>query len=233
MLRDEVVECAAETHGGQAEPEDVGVGVVVVLVPAGAGRHPQDVPDRDLVEGGAGQYRHVGADRLVDAPDVPLLDRDADEGGDEALGHRHGQPWHVRPSREQVSLVPDLAVDQHEKRRGVRVGQELLGRPDGAVELVRIRKRDRLSHRPGVRLRRGNRLPGVREVLDPAEVLVLRGTGEETEVAKVLTLLISHRRPSIFNRSDEMGNASRVGDLIAADAERPSSASPTASPAPG
>ena len=52
-----------------------------------AGRHVEDVSDSDPCIRGASQLRDIGFDALIDL-DLPPTLKDADDGGDQHLGHR-------------------------------------------------------------------------------------------------------------------------------------------------
>ena len=97
------------------EPRDVGVRVGVVLVPAHARGHRQQLADADVVVGRALHLRDVGADLVVHALDVAVADRRADERRGDRLGDRERRPAPAAVEAEAVALEAQLAVVDDEQ----------------------------------------------------------------------------------------------------------------------
>ena len=97
------------------EARDVRVRVGVVLVPAHARGHRQQLSDADVVVGRALHLRDVGADLVVHALDVAVADRRADERRRDRLGDRERRPAPGAVEAEAVTLEAKLAVVHDEQ----------------------------------------------------------------------------------------------------------------------
>jgi hypothetical protein len=90
----------------------------VVLAVAHSGRHLEEVTKRRAPVLRAGQFGNVGDRRILDRPDVPFGDRDADQHCRDRLGHRRRS--------EAVAVGAAILVALHEN--GVLAGDEEPGR---------------------------------------------------------------------------------------------------------
>jgi hypothetical protein len=91
---------------------------LLLLVPK-AGRHREQMPDRDSFEPRIAVYElgQVLGDRVLDALDQPLVDRDPDERRDERL--RHGER-----GLQRLSVgAPDIPLVDQPIRVDARIGE--------------------------------------------------------------------------------------------------------------
>ena len=105
----------------------------VVLRKGDAGGHLQHSLDRHPVIGRALQLRQIIADRIVEAADLALGQRETHQGRDEGLGHGPGGEEGFLVGAEAIALEDDPAVLQHDEAGGAGALEIILQRVGGTV----------------------------------------------------------------------------------------------------
>ncbi len=117
----------------EADLGHVGIGVGVVLVPLHARGHGDQLAHVDAVVGAALQLGDVGGDRIVQALDLAVLDRRADQGRGHRLGHRERGPPLLGATAQAIALQHDAPVLDHQHAGGAEGGHVGGGVPGLAV----------------------------------------------------------------------------------------------------
>ena len=159
------------------ELRDVGIRVGVVLVPAHARGHRQQLADADVVVGRALHLREVDADLVVHALDVAVADRGADQRRGDRLGDRERGPAPAAVEAEPVALQAQLAV-VHDQQGGAALARHVVV----DVERQLQRRPGRQRHRRGAG-RHDARLGQHRQPIEGAKRRIALRLAPEQDVA--------------------------------------------------
>ena len=133
---------------GVIELRDIGVRILVILVPPHARAHGQQLADGHIVISRAAQSRDVLADWVLEALDVAVLDGRTDQCRGEGLGDREAGPPTRRVEIEPVTLEADPAILQDDEPGSVLRAQVVVDARNlegftGGQRERRRRRRDR------------------------------------------------------------------------------------------
>src|SRR5690606_32282076 len=123
----------------------VGIGILVVLVPSRTGAHREQLADGDSVVDGATEVWDVMAYGVLEALDVAILDRRADQRRRERLRNGEAGPAAVLIEVRSVALDADLAVVQDDEACRALIGH--IGIETGNLERFTGRQRERRRRR--------------------------------------------------------------------------------------
>ena len=118
------------------------------------------MPERGATVLGSDQGRHVGVRTIVDGPNAPLGDRDADQHRGDGLGHRpRGQTVPIVP-RVLIALDQDRIVAREEESRHRMARQVIVDREALALVVVMNGRLDRRTSEPRRHRRVADEPPG-------------------------------------------------------------------------
>src|SRR3712207_5553319 len=93
-----------------------------------------------LVHPRSSQLRDVLGNRILDAPDIALLDGDAHKGGDKRFRHRERRLGRLAVVTVEIPLVQKPIIADHQEGGGAGVLKELLQRLGGLLTSCRAER---------------------------------------------------------------------------------------------